>query len=242
MEDVFETTVVGLQNRVLRREINRVIPGKTIVERCPREIADRLIEVIHCHRNATAGCLEDLEALGFGAISGLEANRQRSRAVKDKVRCPVLVTKRVTANNNRLVPTRNQPRDVGNDDGLAENHSAQDVANGSIGAAPHLLEAKLFDSRLVRSNGCALDANPVLLDGVSGIDGDLVIGLVALFDAEVVVLERQIEVRVNEAVLDELPNDARHFVAIEFNDNALNLNFFHSFVLSTTSPAPPPPV
>jgi hypothetical protein len=47
---------------------------------------------------------------------------------------------------------------------------------------------------------------------------------------------------VDEAVFDELPDDARHFVAIEFNDNALNLDLFHSFFLSTTSPAPPSPV
>jgi hypothetical protein len=46
----------------------------------------------------------------------------------------------------------------------------------------------------------------------------------------------------DEAVLDELPNNAGHFVAIEFNDNALNLDLVHSFVLSTTSPTPPSPV
>jgi hypothetical protein len=47
---------------------------------------------------------------------------------------------------------------------------------------------------------------------------------------------------VDEAVFDELPNDAGHFVAIEFNDNALNLDFLHSFVLSTTSTTLPSPV
>jgi hypothetical protein len=47
---------------------------------------------------------------------------------------------------------------------------------------------------------------------------------------------------VDEAVLDELPNNPRHFVAIEFNDNALNLDFLHSFVPSTTSPTLPSPV
>jgi hypothetical protein len=47
---------------------------------------------------------------------------------------------------------------------------------------------------------------------------------------------------VDQAFLNELPNDAGHFVAIEFNDNALNLDFFHSFVLSTTSTTLPSPV
>jgi hypothetical protein len=34
----------------------------------------------------------------------------------------------------------------------------------------------------------------VLLDGVGGVDGDLVVGLVAILDREVVIVDRQIEV------------------------------------------------
>jgi hypothetical protein len=32
---------------------------------------------------------------------------------------------------------------------------------------------------------------------------------------------------VNQAVLDELPNDSSHLVAIEFYDDAFDLDFFH---------------
>jgi hypothetical protein len=32
---------------------------------------------------------------------------------------------------------------------------------------------------------------------------------------------------VNQAVLDELPDDARHFVAIEFYDDTVDLDFLH---------------
>ncbi|CAB4797224.1 unannotated protein [freshwater metagenome] len=48
-----------------------------------------------------------------------------------------------------------------------------------------------------------------------------------MLHTEVVVLEIDVEVREDEAVLDELPNDARHFVAIEFDDGVINLNFGH---------------
>jgi len=67
----------------------------------------------------------------------------------------------------------------------------------------------------------------MLFDGVGGIDRDLIVSLVALFNTQVVILEVNIEVGVNEAVFDELPDDARHFVAIEFDHNACNLNLFH---------------
>jgi len=38
---------------------------------------------------------------------------------------------------------------------------------------------------------------------------------------------------VNEAVFDELPDDARHFIAIQLDNDALNLNLVHVFFPST---------
>jgi hypothetical protein len=32
---------------------------------------------------------------------------------------------------------------------------------------------------------------------------------------------------VNQALFDELPDDSRHFIAIELDDDAVNLYFFH---------------
>src|SRR5690606_26830206 len=68
-------------------------------------------------------------------------------------------------------------------------------------------------------------ADPVLLDRVGGVDGDLVVGVVTVLDAEVVVLEVDVEVWVDERVFDPLPDDAGHLVAVEFDDRALNLDF-----------------
>jgi hypothetical protein len=52
-----------------------------------------------------------------------------------------------------------------------------------LGRAPHALEAEFLDAGFVGRDGRALDADAVLLDGVGGVDGDLVVGLVAFFDA-----------------------------------------------------------
>src|SRR3546814_15602000 len=79
--------------------------------------------------------------------------------------------------------------DVCSSDLLAEDGAADDVADGAVRRAPHLLQAELLDAALVGGDGRALDADAVLLDGVGGVDGDLVVGLVALLDGEVVVLQ-----------------------------------------------------
>ena len=155
--------------------------------------------------------------------------RERARPVEDEVGGAVLVAERVTADDDRLVPAGHQARDVRDDDRLAEDDAAEDVADRAVRALPHLLEAELLDARLVGRDGGALDADAVLLDGVRRVDRDLVVGLVALLDAEVVVLEVHIEVRVDEGVFDGLPDDARHLVAVEFDDRAFNLDLVQWF-------------
>jgi len=48
-----------------------------------------------------------------------------------------------------------------------------------------------------------------------------------MLHTKVVVLKIDVEVRHDESVLDELPDDARHFVAIEFDDCIFNLDLCH---------------
>ncbi len=50
---------------------------------------------------------------------------------------------------------------------------------------------------------------------------------IAVLHTKVVVLKIDIEVRHDEAVLDELPDDAGHFIAIEFDDRMFNLDLCH---------------
>ena len=57
-----------------------------------------------------------------------------------------------------------------------------------------MLQLKLLNTGLIGRDGGALDGNAVLLGSLSGIDGDLVIGLVTVLQTQVVVLQVDIEV------------------------------------------------
>ncbi len=61
----------------------------------------------------------------------------------------------------------------------------------------------------------------------AAVDGDLVVGLVAVLHAEVVVLEVHVEVGVDQGVLDPLPDDPGHLVAVELDDGSLDLDLRH---------------
>jgi hypothetical protein len=72
------------------------------------------------------------------------------------------------------------------------------VSDGAVGRQPHLLELELLHSLLIGCDGRALDTNRVLLDSLGSIESDLVVGLVTVFQAQIVVLEVDVEVWVNE--------------------------------------------
>jgi hypothetical protein len=86
------------------------------------------------------------------------------------------------------------------------------------------LEPEFLNTSLIWGNGGTLHSDGVLFDSLSGIEGDLVVCLITVFEAEIVVLEVDIEVWVDELVLDVLPDDAGHLVAIELDDWVLDLD------------------
>ena len=118
--------------------------------------------------------------------------------------------------------------DVRAQDRLAEDHPAQDVADGAVGRLPHLLEVEFLHPRLVRGDGGALDADAVPLDRLGGLDRHPVVGGVAVLHAEVVIVDLKIEERQDQLVLDHLPDDAGHLVAVEIDDRIGDLDFGHA--------------
>src|ERR1700712_2870578 len=113
----------------------------------------------------------------------------------------------------------------------------------SVGRQPHLLELELLHSLFIWSDGRALYAYRVLLDCLGCINGNLIVGLVAVLETQVVVFQIDIEVREDELkwvagislralyisgpelpaylFLDILPDNAGHLISIELHHRVL---------------------
>ena len=166
-----------------------------------------------------AGASNTSRSMTFPSLA-LEPDRELAGRRKLEVCGAILIAISMPTNHDWLRPAGNQSRHIAADDRLAKDDAAYDVSDGAVGRTPHLFEIEFLDAGLVRCNGRALDADAVFLDCLGGIDRDLVLGSVALFDAEVVIVEVDIQIGVDQLVFDELPHDPGHLIAVEFNNRA----------------------
>jgi hypothetical protein len=75
-----------------------------------------------------------------------------------------------------------------------------------------------LDTSLISRDGGTLASNVVLQDGVCAIDRDLVVGLVTLLNRQVKVEQLNVQVREDQLVLDQLPDDTSHLIAVNVDD------------------------
>ena len=55
-----------------------------------------------------------------------------------------------------------------------------------------------------------------------------------MFDTEIVIVEINVEIRKDQLLLDELPDDASHFIAIELYNGSLNFDLAHQLFPSSS--------
>lgn len=120
------------------------------------------------------------------SIGRSELHLQLPSAGHYKVSRLVLVSVRVAANDDGLLPAGHQAGNVLADDSLAEDGAAEDVTDRAVGGLPHGLELKLLYALLVRRDSGALDSHVVLLNSLSAVHGDLVVRLVTVLHSQVV--------------------------------------------------------
>jgi len=79
----------------------------------------------------------------------------------------------------------------------------------------------------------------VLLDGVGGVDRHLVVGGIAVLDRKIVIFDVEIEIGQDQLILDQLPDDAGHLVAVEIDDRVGYLDLLHGLPLVVYGPDRP---
>ena len=226
-EQILEATVVHFQNRIFRRQIHSVIASETVSKTGTGKTLDRFIEVVHRHRNTGARRFEHFFFNLRAAVVRRELHRERPGTRKLKIGGTVLIAEPVTRDHHRLVPMRHQARHVRANNRFAKNSAVENIANGAVGRLPHLLEIEFLDARFIRRNRCALHGDTVLLGRHRRIDRHLIVGRIAMFHAQIVVLKIDIKIRKDKFLANHLPDDAGHFIAIHFDDGVLYLDFCH---------------
>ena len=192
------------------------------------ESLNRLIGVVHAHDDSGALELVNLPLDRLTTALWSEAHLECATLLDDSISCSVLVTKCMSSNDNGLSPPGHQPGNVLDNDGLSEDSSIELVSNRAIGAFPHLLQFEFLDSGLIGSDGRALNANLAFLYGCSCIQCHLIVCLVTILHAEVEVLNVDVEEGQDQLILNELPDDAGHLVAVHINNGVVNLDFLDS--------------
>ena len=155
-----------------------------------------------------------------------------ARAGDADFRIAVDVAIGMTGDGNRLLPSTHRRTNAADENRRAEDRAVEHSANRAVGRLPHLVQVVLRHALGVRSDGCALDRDAVLLRRVGAVNRHLITRFVAVRQAKIVILRLQIHERLNQQLLDVCPQDAGHFVAIHLHQRRFHLNLFHTNTLS----------
>ena len=128
LEDILESAVVLLENGVLGAHVERETLDEGQLEAGVGEAADGVISVELCLGNTGTLKVVDLDALGLTARGGVD-ELKGTRAGDQTVGGTVLVAKGVSADDDGLLPARDETGDAVDDNGLTEHGStAEDVS------------------------------------------------------------------------------------------------------------------
>ena len=192
LENVLESSVILLEDSVLRGHVKRIVPLESELETAVSESFDTLVSVIHSHTDTTFSFVfVDFHCL-FGSVISRKDNLKLSWFVNSKVSGFVLITKGVSSDNDRFLPSRDKSWNIADHDRLSKDSSIQVISDGSVGAFPHLFEAEFLDSCLVWRNGGAFDSNLAFTNSFSSVDGYFVISLISVLHSQVEVLDWQV--------------------------------------------------
>ena len=137
------------------------------------------------------------------------------------------ITIGVTGHGDGLLPCTHIGIDAFYKDRGTENSAVQNGADGAVGALVHTLEVILFDPGLVGGDGGALDGNAVFLCRFGSVKGNLVICLISVGEAQIIILGLEIDIRQQELILDQLPDDPCHLISVHLHKGRLHLDFAH---------------
>jgi hypothetical protein len=229
VEDGLEAAVVFLGDGVLGGEPDGLLQGQGILEAGMGEAADGLVQVVLAEQDAGALELMDHHFLVL-AVDAVEDKLRGTGLIDLDLHIAVDVAIGVTGDGDGLLPELHGRVDARDGDRRTEHGAVHHGADGAVRALPHLVEVVLGHALGVRGDGRALDGDAEALRRIGGIHSHLIVGLVAVGQAQVIVFGLQVHEREDEFVLDHLPQDPGHFVAVHFDERGEHFNLFHGVI------------
>ena len=165
---------------------------------------------------------------GLPAVGGGDHQLRLAGAVHVQLGVFIDIAISMTGDGNGLFP--------GGDNGVnplhhhrgAENRAVQQGADGAVGAFPHLLEMIFLHPLGVGGDGGAFHAHPQLFDGLGRIHRYPVVGFIPMRQSQVIVIGFQLHKGQQQLLLDRLPNDPGHLVAVHLHQRGAHLDLFHN--------------
>ena len=146
LEDVLEPAVVLFEDGVLRRHVQRHAAVDGEFEAGVGEARYRVVGVV-LHLGDAAAVFEFVDwDMGRRAALRCEDEFESAFLPDDDVLGAILVAEGVTTYYDWVDPAWDQSWDARDDDGLAKDGAAQDVADGAVGGQPHCQYRSAQDS------------------------------------------------------------------------------------------------
>ncbi len=227
LENLLEVSVIRLGNGILRGEpqIHLLVIG--ITEAGPCEILDGFVRIVDSLNDPGAVEIMNQSAM-FNAGIRLRVDKLCLSGAPD-LHLGILIDISVgmTSQHDRSLPGPHVGFDSLYQNRSAENRSVQHGAERCIRTLVKLLQMIFFLSCTIRCNGRTLDSNAVLLCRKSRVLRHLIIGFIAVLQPEIIILGLQLHERKDQVLLDQLPDNSCHFIAIDLYDGSCHLNSRH---------------
>ena len=95
-----------------------------------------------------------------------------------------------------------------------------------IGALPHIVQVIFAYALFVGRNCRTFNAYAIAFDGVARFDRNLIACFIALDKTQIVILRFEIHKRQKQFILNHLPDDTGHFVAVHLHERRRHFNLF----------------
>ena len=141
----------------------------------------------------------------------------------------------MTGDRDRLLPCTDIRFDPPHRDRLAEHRPVHNRTDRSIRTFIHLFQMILFHAGRIRRNRRALDRHAVFQCRLRRINRHLIVCLIPVLKTQIIVLRLQVDIREQELILDHLPKNSRHLIAVHLDKRCLHLNPAHAVSSSFSS-------